>query len=171
MREKTNGRCRLPKYCLQIAHFGRTSPRLVTSVPQVATSEAHDCLIRHHPNLQCLDIMCKGVWLLDSVAFLVGQAEQFDTRINFYQSAYCLQASFNFDFMASKAGRNRIIEILSQALEECQRRFMNPFQRFSFSRVRLTCTQHHCRCILSRTSIYTIRRAHSIGLNHLLTKL
>ena len=50
-------------------------------------------------------------------------------------SLACFQASFHHDFVASQSGRNRIVEVLSQALEECQRRFMNPFQRFSFSKV------------------------------------
>ena len=51
------------------------------------------------------------------------------------QSSFNLQASFHHDFQATLFGRNRVLEVLSQALEECQRRFMNPFQRFSLSTV------------------------------------
>ena len=32
-------------------------------------------------------------------------------------------------------GRNRVIEVLPQALEECQRRFMNPFQKYLWTKV------------------------------------
>lgn len=45
--------------------------------------------------------------------------------------------------MASQFGRNRIIEMLSQALEECQRRFVNPFQKLSLSKVHLAVQSLH----------------------------
>ena len=45
------------------------------------------------------------------------------------------QAGFGHDFEAVSLGRNRVIEILPQALAECQRRFMNPFQKFSIKKV------------------------------------
>ena len=46
------------------------------------------------------------------------------------------------DFHAVDMGINRVIEVLPQALEECQRRFMNPFQRWSFMKVWFCYWQH-----------------------------
>ena len=54
------------------------------------------------------------------------------------QNSFKIQASFHHDFQATLFGHNRVLEVLSQALEECQRRFMNPFQRFSLSKVSWT---------------------------------
>ena len=50
-----------------------------------------------------------------------------------------VQAEFGYDFAAVGMGRNRVIEVLPQALEECQRRFMNPFQRYIWTQVTLMC--------------------------------